>query len=677
MDAADLFRKTAGKPFYVTEVLAAGDATIPTTVRDAVLSRAARLPPAAMAVLEAVAIVPAAAELWLLEGLVGATLDGLDACLSSGMLATEEGAVTFRHELARLAIDASLTPVRKMSLHRQALSVLVASRRAAPDLARLVHHADGAGDAEAVARWAPAAAERAAALGSHREATAQYAAALRYAAAWSPAERAELLERQAHESYLADLFDISISAGREAVTCFSEAGDRLREGAALRQLSHHLRCTGQADDAEAIGHRSVAVLEQLAPGRELALAYSNGASISMNADDAVAAADAGRRALALATELDDTEALIHTLNTLGTVDLLAGNAEGRAGIERSLELALEASLDEHVGRAFVNLGWAANRSRSYAGVDTRLQAGIDYCSERGLVLWRYYLLAYKSRVALDQGRWSEAIELTQQVLRDPRTMLARVPALVVLALIRARRGDPDCWTPADEALALAEPTGELQHLAPVAAARAELAWLTGQPASVDSMTQTVLELAIQRRASWAIGELDCWRWRVGLPSMAGDEAAEPYAAEMAGDSVGAAEIWAERGCPYEAALARSGANDETVLRQVLSDLHDLGAHATAGVVARRLRESGARQVPRGPRPASRANPANLTTRELEVLKLLAEGLRNAEVASHLYLSTRTVEHHISALLAKLNVGNRADAITAAARLGLLDPTGEA
>jgi hypothetical protein len=312
MDATDLYAKTAGNPFYVTEVLAAGDATIPATVRDAVLARAARLSTASMAVLEAVAIVPAAAELWLLEGLVGPALEGLDACLSAGMLTATAGAVTFRHELARLAIDASLTPVRKMSLHRQALSVLVASPRAAPDLARLVHHADGAADAEAVMRWAPAAAERAATLGAHREATAQYAAALRYAAAWAPAERGELLERQAHESYLADLFDISISSGREAVEFEAAGAGWLREGAALRQLSHHLRCTGRPPPPGRRPSIRVSVLEQLAPGRT-GVGLGNGASISMNADDGVAVAPPG--ALALASN-STTAKLSSTRSTL-------------------------------------------------------------------------------------------------------------------------------------------------------------------------------------------------------------------------------------------------------------------------------------------------------------------------------------------------------------------------
>lgn len=141
---------------------------------------------------------------------------------------------------------------------------------------------------------------------------------------------------------------------------------------------------------------------------------------------------------------------------------------------------------------------------------------------------------------------------------------------------------------------------------------------------------------------------------------------------MAGEWASAADFWTDRGCPYEAALARAGSTDEGALRQALSDLQHLGAQATAALVARRLRELGATGLPRGPRPATRSNTARLTARELDVLALLSQGLRNAEIAARLYLSPKTVEHHVTAVLAKLHAHNRAEAIAAAARLGLID-----
>jgi predicted ATPase len=180
VDAAELFRKTAGNPFFVTEALAAGNDAIPPTVRDAVLARVARLPPAAGALLEAISIVPLQAELWLLEQLADDALAHLDACLSSGILARAGSGVRFRHELARLAFEDTLTPLRRTMLHRRALHALERPPLGDSDPARLVHHAEAANDGNAILRYAPAAAERAARLGAHREAAAHYArAALR------------------------------------------------------------------------------------------------------------------------------------------------------------------------------------------------------------------------------------------------------------------------------------------------------------------------------------------------------------------------------------------------------------------------------------------------------------------------------------------------------------------
>ena len=457
VDAEELFRKTAGNPFFVPEVLAAGEVAIPPSVRDAVLARVARLSPAAIELLEAVAIVPLQAELWLLEQLAGDAIAYLDVCLSSGILASSDGAIQFRHELARLVIADQVSPIRRTLLHRRALRALETPPTGEPDLARLVHHAEATADGDALLRFAPAAAARAASVGAHREAAAYYALALRVATGVPAVERAELCARHANEGFLADEFPAAIASGREAAERFRIAGDRVREGNALRELSYHLRCTRHAREAEEVGMQAVALLEQAPPGRELAMAYANVAMLRLNVEDADSTVVFGQRALALAQSLGDVECETHVLNTLGTLELLAGAPEGAARLQRSLDLALAAGLEEHVGRFYVNYGWAANRSRSYADFERYLKAGREYCGERGLVLWHHYVLAYGARCALDQGRWSDAADLAQQVLRDPRTLLPRIPALVALALVRARRGDPEYWTLLDEALALAEP----------------------------------------------------------------------------------------------------------------------------------------------------------------------------------------------------------------------------
>jgi len=665
VDADELYRKTAGNPFFVVEALAAQAKEIPDTVRDAIFARAARLSPPANRLLEAVAVVPAQAELWLLEALAGEWIGGLDECLTSGMLTPEPAGVAFRNELARLAVEESIALNRRVDLHRQALVALADPPGGAPDLARLSHHAEAAGDVDAVLRFAPAAAARAASLGAHREAAAQYARALRFGDRLPAGERAELLEHRSRACYITDQYDEGIAAIEQALECRRTLGDRLKEGDALRRLSEFLWCPGRTAEAERSARDAVGLLERVSPGRELAGAYANLAAICAAAARSEEAIAWAGRALDLAERLDDTEIAVHALTTIAACE---GDYEK---LEQSLERARRAGLAVQVGRTFIMAGAGEVESRRHSLANMYLEPGIAYCSERGLELFRLYLLAFRARSELNQGRWSEAADSAASVLRVPRTSTTpRIVSLVVLALVRARRGDPEVWPLLDEAWTLAEPTGELPRLGPIAAARAEAAWLEDNRDAVAAATKAALPLAQQRRAGWLIGELAYWRWRAGIREDVPLGAAEPYALSIRGDWRRAAELWRKIGCPYEAALALADADDDAALRRALEELHRLGAQAAAAIVARRLRERGARGLPRGPRPATQKNPANLTAREVEVLGLVAQGLRNAEIAERLVLSERTIDHHVSAILRKLDVRTRAEASAKAVRLGL-------
>ena len=672
VNAEELYRRTGGNPFFVAEVLATAGEEIPETVRDAVLARTARLSEPARRLLEAVAVVPGDVDVWLLELLAGELMDRVDECVCTGVLSSGRAHVAFRHELARLAVEEAIPPHRRLALHRAALAAL-AGRDGDPAL--LAHHADAAGDTEGVLRWAPQAAERAARAGAHREAAEQYARALRFADGQDIQMRAELLQGRADECYMTAQFDAAIAAQQEALQCHRRRGDPRGEGNSLRSLSRLLFFAGRTAEAEPMALEAVELLERVPPGHELAMAYGNVSQRRMVLDDAEAAAMWGQRALGLARRLGDTEALVYALTNLGAAEFHASPDAGRRTLERALALAQRHGLEEYAGRAFLQLALCPAHERSFAQADDYLAAGLAYCSERGLDTWALYLLALRARLELALGRWEAAADSAALVLHDPRSApVARSWALTTRGLIRARRGDAEASGPLEQAHTLVRSTGELERIGLVAAARAEAAWLRGDTAAVKPLTDEALSLALQRRMPWAVGELAYWRWQAGArDEIPAGATAEPYRLSMADDAAGAAERWRMIGCPYEAALALAESGDAAAVREAIDELQQLGARPAAALIARRVRARGIRGLPRGPRPRTRENPAGLTGRELDVLSLLALGLRNGQIAERLVVSERTVDHHVSAILRKLGVRTRGEAGAEAVRLGLAGP----
>ena len=673
VDAVELHAKTGGNPFFVTEALAGGSSEVPATVRDAVLARTARLGTLARDVLDAAAIVPERAELWLLEAIAPEAIDALDECLASGVLRTEEQAVAFRHELARMAVEESISPRRRAGLHRAALSILREPPRGQRDLTRLAHHAEAADDTAAVLEFAPAAAASAAAVGAHREAAAHYARALRYGEKLPPRERAELLERHSFECFLTDQPEHAIGALEQALECWRAVDDARREGLALHALMRRRWCASDTAGAEAACAAAIEVLERLGPSPDLAKVYAGASSLALNLEKADDAFAWGERAFALIDPSGDPETFAYQLNNTGTMRLLLGRPDGRDELERGLAIAAAEGMHDEAGRGYIHLAWVAARTRDSALLD-RLAEGIEYCTEHGLELWRLEVIAYRTRAQLDRGRWSEAAECATHILRQTyRSPLPRLLASTVLATVRARRGDPDVEPLLSEARAIASGKYDLQHLAPAAIAATEVAALAGRGDVAAGVSDAVLALAEERNAAWIAGELAFWRRRAGIEEPAPSIAADPFAVHLAGDWARAAELWEALGCPYEAALARADADDPESLRRALDTLLELGSGPAHALVARRLRERGERGVARGPRPSTRANPGGLTARQLDVLRLVAQGLRNAEIAQELVLSERTVDHHVTAILQKLGARSRTDATAHAMRFGLADP----
>jgi DNA-binding CsgD family transcriptional regulator len=652
---------TGGNPLFVTEVLAAAADTVPATVRDAVLARAARLSPAARDIAELVSVVPGRTEAWLLEQTVRPAEAGIEGCLAVGMVRHEDASIAYRHELARRALEDSLSEPRKRSLHAKVLAALAA--RADISAARLAHHADGAQNAAQVLRFAPAAAAHAVSVGAHREAVSHYQIALRYASDLPPEQRARLQENLSYECHLTGQHELAIELKRGSLALWRASGQRLKEGDTLRSLSNLSWFAGHRADADRYGADAIRILESLSPGPELALAYCNRADLDMEAHESASAIDWAQRAIALAEALSNTHIVGQALNILGTVRLIEGDIAGWADLERSMQLAKADGLSGAVASAYTNLAAMAVSGRRYPQASRYLAEGLAYAEEHDLDSWWLYLLAYRARMRFEQADWNGAGKDAETVLQHPRTTsLSRIPALRILAHLRIRRGDPDANSPLAEARALAGPSPELQKHGTLAAVCAEAAWLAGDPQQVVREVQPAYQRLHGRRDPRMKGELAAWLWRVGALEHHPADIAEAYALEIARDWRGAAQAWKALGCPYEHASMLAWYGAEAEQRQALTVLDELGAAPAAQILRKQMRAQGVRGVPRGSRPSTRNNRHGLTDRETEILALLSGGLRNSIIAKRLFLSTKTVDHHVSAILAKLGVPSRAEAI---------------
>lgn len=627
-----VFELTGGNPFYVTEVLDSEPAWVPPNVRNSVLARAAKLTPEGRQVLETASLVPGRAELGLLDASDGA----LDAAVRSGIVRIESAAVVFRHELARRAIEDSISDFRRTPMHRVILARLIG--RGEPSLARLAHHAAGARDTEAILRFAPLAADEAAKAGAHREAAAHFRTALQYIGASAGAARAALLESLSYECYLTEQHAEALAHRVEATAIRHRLGDKRMEGDDVRWQSRLNWFLGSNAEARRAAAEAIAILQEL-PGRELAMAYSNQSQLDMLAQKSESAIAWGKRAIDLATTLGDHETLAHALNNVGSAAVIANDPIGFEGLEESLRISLERGFPEQAARAYTNIFSQSVRLRHYERAERFLAEGIEYCQERDLGSYEIYMLAWRARLHLERGRWDDAASDAQAALaRGHISSINRIPVLLVLGIVNTRRGDPDGQALLDEAHRLALETKEMQRIGPVTMARAEAAWLRGEWQSEMEELRDALALAEQIGGTVERHDLELWLWRLG-----GRDDAPP--------------LRPPTGDPYDDALTLSDRGDVESLQAAIAILEQLGDGSLVHTLRQKLRALGVR----GPRDSTRANPAGLTAREVEIVALLDEGLRNADIALRLHLSPKTVDHHVSSVLAKLGVRTRGEA----------------
>ncbi|MFD4422293.1 ATP-binding protein [Agromyces sp. NPDC058484] len=666
LDADRVFALTDGNPYFVSEIVSSADAAhVPRTVVDAVTSRLRRLDRSIQAHVEQLAVVPSAIGPSELARLVPGGPGALSDAEEAGLLTVRPEAVQFRHELTRRAIVDALPSSLRIDLNARVLAMLL---EVGADPGRIVAHAQEAGDVDQVVQWAPRAARDAATSGAHRQAAAHYLSALEHAARYGPVVRIDLLEGYAIEAYTLGRGPESIEAQTEVVRLRRGHPDHTALGASLRWLSRFQWLAGNRAAAEAAGAEASAELAGSDDRGLLALALSNEAQLAMLAHHLPRAIELATRAAALAREAGERMALSHALNNLGTAHLLQNRDEGIAELLEAAEIAVAGNFMDDAARAHVNLVWSLLDQYRLDLADRYLGPALEI-SERAEVvgLWNYQQ-AERGRLHLARAQWDEAVAAAGHTTESLPAL--HCVALLVRGTAGIRRGDPSGEETLDEAGRVAERLGELQRTGPAAAALAEAALLRGDLGSVRTIARPAYDESVRLHDVNLQAELASLLRRAG-EKVAVPEGDHPFAVQARGDWKRAAEIWRSIGCPYHEASALAESPHEADLLAAVAILDRIGAIPLARRVRADLRDRGVRSIPRGPSKPTRRNPEGLTDRQVDVLRLLAEGLTNAEIAERLVVSVRTVDSHVAAVLTKLGVASRLDAVRAARELGVL------
>lgn len=655
LDAAQVHKLTGGNPYFVTELATGGRAGLARTARDAVLSRVATLSADARAAIETAALLGARIDADLVSEVADVGVGVLDELVTAGLVVVAERSLRFRHEITRLAVADAVPPFRSSEIHRRALAAL--PERGSDDASRLAFHAEGAGDAGAVVRHAVQAAEEAASVSSHREAVEHCRRALRFAEDRDGALR----RRLAIELGLLDQWEEAEALWREVIAS-TPAGDPRALGDATRMRSRALWRLSRGGEARAAALAAVEILEPLGPSIELARARGEVAGSAMMQGHGDLAESSARAALALAEELGVADVASDALNVLGCLRV-DGGGDWETPLRQALAIARDGDAHSQAGRCYVNLYSSYVDLDRVADGESLFHEGREYVEEHEVPVYGYCLTASRAEALEMTGRWDEALALASELQQTPMSPINRMHLDLTPARIHVGRGLPQAGEAVERLVHTADATEEPQWIAPTLALRAEWHWLSGRQDEARDDIRAAMAAAEGTRVA---GRVALWAQRLGVaatPASLG----EPFATQLRGDFASAATAWDDRMMPVEAALARLDSGDPQLMLIALETFQRLLAEPLVAMARRRLRESGVRTA--GARQSTVSHPAGLTKREQDVLDLLCQGCSNAEIAERLVISVKTAGHHVSAVLAKLDVSTRGEAAETALRRG--------
>jgi DNA-binding CsgD family transcriptional regulator/tetratricopeptide (TPR) repeat protein len=661
VDPGEVMALTDGNPLFVAELAASDAGELPSNVTDAVLARAATLSPGARQIIDLLAVIPGGTNLGLIEVALDPSQDELTECAQRGFIQFEGPMMVFRHELTRRAIESALDAVERRALNRLALE----HRPRSADASRIVHHAREAGDVDALIEFAPVAAQEAMAVPSYAEALEHFRALEPHLDHFDVADRAAILIDKARTERYTGAPEAPETAVR-AIELYRSSGSDRDVARCLFHSVRVFRAYGLSEASAAGVHEAVEILEPYGPTVDLARALALAAGTELNLGDWDRVTELADRAIDVADQVGDDSAIIRSLQVMGSLLAYRGDPAGLDNFEKAAVLAEQGGDRYEESLALVNMAEVAVELLEF-------DRAIDLAQRARATAIRYeipnleaYAEALLAMALLHAGDWEAARDIAAGGLGFE---LHEQMRSWMLGVLQARLGLPAAGDAIERSWELAEASGEFYQLVWAANAYAEYLWLTGNddPDLVDSLRGLIAEATRSPREWWRTSRLAFWLWRLGYLPDPPDWVFEPYRQMMAGQAAEAAAFWEKRRFPYEQALALAqGDTDDQIAAVKL--LENLGASVPAGHIRRQLADQGVK-VPRGRSRSTKEHAAGLTARQAEVLGLIAEDLTNPEIADRLFVSPRTVEHHVSAILTKLGVTSRRDAVEAARQQG--------
>jgi DNA-binding CsgD family transcriptional regulator/tetratricopeptide (TPR) repeat protein len=664
MDANTLFETTSGNPFFVTEMLNTEEVEglVPNSVSDVINARLNRLPVGARTLLEYAACFPREVPLKLLEKMKLSDIeDAFNLVFSRKFLVPTPNGARFQHELVRVATYGRMTPHQKQHAHTVLLREILLQGANTKSIDMIVHHADGAQDAETVLEYAPRAATLAAQFGAHKEAADHLRRALRYCESASIEDAAVINETWAYEAGIALTIDDAVIAARHrAIELWQSIGNIEKVGENLSWLSRLHWYRGEAENAQRYVLDAMKNLEEsstkASPARARALALR--AQYEMLQDKMEPAIHWARQALDQAVLTNEHEMQAHSLNTLGSALLFRDKPEGETYLRESLHLALKHGFHEQAARVYTNLSECLIEIGALSRAAQLIDEGIAFDSEHDLDAWTYYLVGRKAQLRFEQGNYDEAILIADSVLsRDNQTLLMKIPAMIVRARSKLRRGDKD-WKPAmSSACSAAERIGEPQYSVVLDIAKIEAEVLHSHKQETNAAIENICSLSKDQLSPRKAGEFLFWvrQSNIELDDWQPEALPDAFHCYLEGNLKEASNLFLRDGMVYFAAWSLNSIKSPEASESAIALFTNIGANAAliacGGHIAIKRK---------GPYKVASAHPYKLTQQEQKILKMIVEGLSNLAISEDLCRSRRTVENHVSSILSKLNCKSRLD-----------------